>query len=219
MIVSEADRRLVDAIIGMREKEAVEIATEELAAGLEPFEILQLCKKAMDVVGKNFEEGEFFIPELVMAGEILAQITTILKPHITKEDRDVGGSRGKVLLGTVHGDVHDIGKNIVGFMLDVNDFEVCDLGVDVSPEKFIEAIGRESPHIVALSGFLTLSFDSMKNTIDAIEGAGLRGNTKIMIGGGQVDEKILEYTGADSYGANAMNAVTLCDRWIAETGI
>ena len=115
-----------------------------------------------------------------------------------------------------HGDIHDIGKNIVSFMLDVNDFEVCDLGVDVAPERFVEAIEQQSPDVVALSGFLTLSFGSMKSTIEAIATAGLRDDVKIMIGGGQVDETILEYTGADSFGANAMSAVNLCRRWTDE---
>ncbi len=215
-VVSEQDQKLIDAIVGMREQEAIELATARLEAGGEPLEILDVCKEAMDVVGRNFEEGEFFIPELVMAGEILAQITAVVKPRVGESADGAGERRGTVLLGTVHGDVHDIGKNIVGFMLDVNDFEVCDLGVDVAPERFIEAIEEHSPDVVALSGFLTLSFESMKNTIEAIAKAGLRDSVKIMIGGGQVDEVILEHTGADSFGANAMSAVTLCRQWTAE---
>ncbi|MAE95745.1 MAG: methionine synthase [Deltaproteobacteria bacterium] len=214
--MSDEDRSLVDAIVGMREQEAVELASARLEAGCEPIQILDLCKEAMDVVGRNFEEGEFFIPELVMAGEILSQISEVVKPHL-KADAEAPGERlGTVVLGTVQGDIHDIGKNIVAFMLDVNDFEVCDLGVDVAPERFIEAIEQQSPDIVALSGFLTLSFGSMKSTIEAIEKAGLRDAVKIMIGGGQVDEAILEYTGADSFGANAMSAVNLCRQWKAE---
>jgi 5-methyltetrahydrofolate--homocysteine methyltransferase len=211
--LSAEDRKLIDAIVGMREQEAVELATARLEAAGEPLEILDLCKQAMDVVGRNFEEGEFFIPELVMAGEILSQISAVVKPHIAVGAKAPGERRATVLLGTVHGDIHDIGKNIVGFMLDVNDFEVCDLGVDVTPERFIEAIERHAPDVVALSGFLTLSFGSMKRTIEAIAEAGLRDDVKIMIGGGQVDEAILEFTGADSFGANAMSAVNLCRQW------
>ena len=214
--MSDEDRKLVDAIVGMREQEAIELVTARLEAGSEPLAILNLCKEAMDVVGRNFEEGEFFIPELVMAGEILGQISAAVKPHIAAGTDTPGERRGTVLLGTVHGDIHDIGKNIVSFMLDVNDFEVCDLGVDVAPERFVEAIEQQSPDVVALSGFLTLSFGSMKSTIEAIATAGLRDDVKIMIGGGQVDETILEYTGADSFGANAMSAVNLCRRWTDE---
>ncbi|MCP4005050.1 MAG: methionine synthase [bacterium] len=215
--MSNEERSLIDAIVGMREVEAVELATAQLDAGGQPLDILRKCKEAMDIVGRNFEEGEFFIPELVMAGEILSQITAVVKPRISGDAVISGEPLGKVVLGTVHGDIHDIGKNIVGFMLDVNEFEVCDLGVDVPPDRFIEAIQSESPDVVALSGFLTLSFDSMKNTIDEIEKAGQRDAVKIMIGGGQVDETILRYTGADSFGANAMNAVTLCRQWTAES--
>ncbi len=214
--MSEGERRLIEAIVGMREQEAIDLATAQLDAGGEPLEILASCKEAMDVVGRNFQEGEFFIPELVMAGEILGQITAVVKPHVAQDAEATGERRGTVLLGTVHGDIHDIGKNIVSFMLDVNDFEVCDLGVDVAPERFIEAIEQHSPDVVALSGFLTLSFESMKNTIEAIAKAGLRDSVKIMIGGGQVDEVVLRHTGADSFGANAMSAVTLCRQWTAE---
>ena len=198
MPLNDDDRRLIDAIVGMCEKEALEIATTRLDAGGEPLEILTLCKEAMDIVGRKFEEGEFFIPELVMAGEILGQVTAVVKPHLPTSAEASGHRQGKVVLGTVHGDIHDIGKNIVGFMLDVNDFEVCDLGVDVAPERFIEAIEQHSPDVVALSGFLTLSFDSMKRTIEAIAKAGYRDAVKIIIGGGQVDDAILRHTGADS---------------------
>jgi 5-methyltetrahydrofolate--homocysteine methyltransferase len=113
-----------------------------------------------------------------------------------------------VLIGTVHGDLHDIGKNIVTFMLDINDFEVKDIGIDVPVAKFIEEIEAFRPNVVCLSGFLTLAFDSMKETIEAIEAAGLRDKLKIQIGGGQIDETIRAYTGADAFGLNAVDAVT-----------
>nr|NIV40684.1 methionine synthase [Anaerolineae bacterium] len=122
--------------------------------------------------------------------------------------------QGKVLIGTVAGDIHDIGKNIVSFMLDVNGFEVVDLGIDVSPAKFVEAIQEFQPQVVGLSGFLTLAFDAMKDTVDAIEAAGLRDQVKIVLGGGQVTDKIVEYAGADAYGDDAMTAVNLAKKWI-----
>jgi 5-methyltetrahydrofolate--homocysteine methyltransferase len=121
---------------------------------------------------------------------------------------------GKVLIGTVAGDIHDIGKNIVTFMLDVNGFDVLDLGVDVSPQKFVEAIQDFEPQVIGLSGFLTLAFDAMKETVEAIKAAGLRDGVKIMIGGGQVNEKIQEYTSADAYGKDAMAGVSLAKKWI-----
>jgi methanogenic corrinoid protein MtbC1 len=119
-----------------------------------------------------------------------------------------------VLIGTVKGDIHDIGKNIVTFMLYANGFEVLDLGVDVSPQKFVEAIGDFGPQVIGLSGFLALAFDTMKETIEAIETAGLRDGVKIMIGGGQVSEQVRKYTGADAYGQDAMAGVSLAKKWV-----
>jgi 5-methyltetrahydrofolate--homocysteine methyltransferase len=121
-----------------------------------------------------------------------------------------------VLIGTVKGDIHDIGKNIVSFMLDVNGFDVRDLGVDVAPQKFVEAIRDFRPQVIGLSGFLTLAFDAMKETIEAIKAAGLRDGVKIMIGGGQITEQIKEYAGADAYGRDAMAGVSLAKKWLGK---
>jgi 5-methyltetrahydrofolate--homocysteine methyltransferase len=176
--------------------------------------VLELCRTAMDVVGKRFEEGEYFLPELVLAGEMLDSIGGIAKPLIKQAPGEAPKSLCKVLIGTVHGDLHDIGKNIVTFMLDINGFEVKDIGVDVPVKTFIDEIERFKPDVVGLSGFLTLAFDSMKETIEAIEAAGLRNRTKIMIGGGQIDEAVRSYTGADAFGTNAVDAVALCKNWV-----
>jgi methanogenic corrinoid protein MtbC1 len=119
---------------------------------------------------------------------------------------------GKIVLGTVQGDIHDIAKDIVGFMLDINGFEVTDLGVDVPPAKFVEAVKQSGAKIVGLSGFLTLAFDPMKYTVQALKEAGLT-DVKVMIGGGQVDEQIRQYTGADAYGKDAMAAVAIAQSW------
>ena len=121
---------------------------------------------------------------------------------------------GKVVIGTVAGDIHDIGKDIVTFMLDVNSFEVYDLGIDVPAEKFVAKIEETRAEVLGLSGFLTLAFDSMRGTIEAVKAAGLRERVKIMIGGGQIDDEIRKYTGADAYGPDAMAAVSLAKGWI-----
>ena len=165
----------------------------------------------MTAVGQRFEAGEYFVPELILAGEILKSISAEVKPHLQQSAAAKQGA--KVLLGTVKGDIHDIGKDIVNFMLDVNGFQVTDLGVDVPPEKFVEQIKQLQPPVVALSGFLTLSYSSMKETVDAIKAAGLRDRVKIMIGGGTVDEQICAYAGADAYGKDAMAAVNLAKQW------
>jgi 5-methyltetrahydrofolate--homocysteine methyltransferase len=204
--------KLVNAIADMREDDALGLAKELVEGGGDPMEILGAAREAMDIVGKRFEEGQYFLPELIMAGEMLNQITDLVKPELAKMPQVE--RKGKVILGSVAGDIHDIGKNIVTFMLDVNGFDVNDLGVDVSPQAFVAAIQEQEPQVVGLSGFLTLAFDAMKDTVAAIEAAGLREKVKIMIGGGQVNEKICEYTGADAYGDDAMEAVSLAQEWI-----
>ena len=206
-------KELVDAMIGMKESEAISIVNDLVAKGEDPLAIFASCREAMDQVGKRFEKGEFFLPELMMAGEMLRQISEIIKP-LMKEDADSSEKEGKVIIATVKGDIHDIGKDIVVLMLDVNGFDVLDLGIDVSPEKIIEAIKDFQPHVVGLSGFLTLAFDSMKETVDKIKAAGFRDQIKIMIGGGQIDEEIKNYAGADAYGQDAMAAVSLAKQWV-----
>lgn len=205
-------KALVDAMVGMKENEAISIAKDLIEKGEDPLNILAACREAMDTVGKRFEKGEFFLPELMMSGEMLRQISELLKP-LLKGDVQTERS-GKVIIGTVQGDIHDIGKDIVVLMLDVNGFEVMDLGIDVPPDKFVDAIKDFQPAVVGLSGFLTLAFDSMKETVAAIQAAGLRDNIKIMIGGGQIDDEIKTYTTADAYGKDAMEAVKLTKEWI-----
>jgi len=201
---------LIKALSDLKEKEALKIVDERLKAGEEPLKILGDAREAMQIIGKRFETSEYFIPDLVYSGEILKEITDMVKPKLAKSSQDK--RLGKFVLGTVAGDIHDIGKNIVGFMLDVNGFEVYDLGVDVPAQKFVEKIKETKAEIVGLSGFLTLAFDSMKETIKAIKSA-LGDKVKIMIGGGQIDEQVRTYTGADAYGKDAMEAVKIAKQW------
>jgi methanogenic corrinoid protein MtbC1 len=207
-------KELVNAIADMREEEALKFVREMVEGGSEPMAILDAAREAMDIVGQRYEKGTYFLPELIMAGEMMNQITDIVKPELAKMPEVK--RLGKVVIGTVDGDIHDIGKNIVTFMLDVNGFEVLDLGVDVSPQKFVEAIGSFQPQVVGLSGFLTLAFDTMKESVEAIKAAGLRDEVKIMVGGGQINEQIRQYTGADAYGKDAMAAVALAKGWAKE---
>jgi methanogenic corrinoid protein MtbC1 len=204
-------KKLVNAIADMKEEEALKLVREMVEGGSDPMAILDAAREAMDVVGQRYQEGTYFLPELILAGEMLTQITDMVKPELAKMPEVK--RLGKVVIGTVAGDIHDIGKNIVTFMLDANGFDVLDLGVDVSPQKFVEAIQDFEPQVVGLSGFLTLAFDAMKETVEAIKAAGLRDGVKIMIGGGQVNEKIQEYAGADAYGKDAMAGVSLAQKW------
>lgn len=203
---------LVQAIADLKEEEALKIVKDRLDAGEDPLKILDDARKGLEIVGDRFAKGEYFIPDLIYSGEIMNQIAELVKPRIgeVKETKKLE----KVVIGTVAGDIHDIGKNIVVFMLEVHGFEVYDLGVDVPPEKFVEKIKETGAPILGLSGFLTLAFDSMKKTIEALKEAGLRDKVKVMIGGGQVTDEVRKYTGADAYGKDAMAAVTLAKAWV-----
>jgi len=205
---------LVSTLADLKESESMAMVRARLDAGEEPVQILDDARRAMEIVGKRFASSEYFIPDLIYSGEILREITEMVKPKLT---RTAEVKRlGKVVIGTVAGDIHDIGLNIVGFMLDVNGFEVYNLGVDLPAQGFIDKIKETNAGIVGLSGFLTMAFDAMKDTIDAIKVAGLQDKVKVMIGGGQIDEEIRKYTGADAYGRDAMAAVALSKEWAGE---
>jgi 5-methyltetrahydrofolate--homocysteine methyltransferase len=203
--------QLVQLIADMEEEQAVALIKQMLDQGADPAAVLDDCRAAMSVVGQRFEAGEYFIPELILAGEILKSISAEVKPRIQHSPDAPQGAR--VLLGTVKGDIHDIGKDIVNFMLDVNGFQVTDLGVDVPIEKFVEQIKELHPPVVALSGFLTLAYTSMKETVDAIEAAGLRDKVKIMVGGAPVDAEFAKRIGADGYGSNAPAGADLAKKF------
>jgi methanogenic corrinoid protein MtbC1 len=202
---------LSKALADLKEDEAVAIVKEKLNAGADPMGILAEASKGMETVGARFSKGEYFIPDLVYSGEILKKINELVKPKLKGGTAAKTGS--KVIVATVAGDIHDIGKDIVVFMLDVSGFQVYDMGVDVPVQKIVDKIKETGAPIVGLSGFLTLAYDSMKQTIEAIKAAGLRDKVKIMIGGGQMSDEIKKYTGADAFGKDAMAGVALAKEW------
>jgi 5-methyltetrahydrofolate--homocysteine methyltransferase len=205
-------QQLIGAITDMREDDALKITDELLANGTDPLDVLEDCRQAMQVIGQRFEEGDCFVPELILAGEVLTQISAKIKPMM-QEEAGTTEKLGKIVIGTVEGDIHDIAKDIVVFMLDINGFDVIDLGVDVPPAKFVEATKETGATIVGLSGFLTLAYDPMKATVAALKEAGLS-EVKVMIGGGQIDDQIRAYSEADAYGRDAMAAVSLAKQWV-----
>jgi methanogenic corrinoid protein MtbC1 len=204
---------LMDAIIGMREPEALAWADKMLERGDDPLAILSACREAMAEVGRRFEAGTYFIPELMLGGEILRQISDLAKPKFAQAEVE-REHKGTIVLGTVQGDIHDIGKDIVVFMLDISGFDVLDLGVDVAPDAFVEKVRETGSRILGLSGFLTLAFEPMKQTIEAVEAAGLRKKVRVMIGGGPITEEVRAYTGADAWGSDASAAVRLANEWV-----
>jgi methanogenic corrinoid protein MtbC1 len=204
--------QLVNAIADMKEEEALEMAKAMLDAGEDPQSVLEAGKEAMAIVGDRYENQEYFLPELIIAGDMLKAIGELVRPRL-RAQAAAAKPQGKVVIGTVAGDIHDLGKDVVTFMLDINGFEVHDLGIDVSAEKFVQTIQEVKPEVVGLSGFLTLAFDQMRVTVEAIQEAGLRDSVKIMIGGAIMDDSAAQYIGADAYGRDATTAVKLAKSW------
>ena len=196
----------------LEEHKVLELVKKQLEEGTDINEILAACQEGMVGVGKKFEEGTYFISDLMMAGEIFKQINTLAGPQV---DGGPGSSIGKVVAGTVKDDIHDIGKDLVVGMLQSANIEVTDLGVDVPPERFVQAVKDTGATVVSLSALLTVAFDSLKATVDAFVAAGLRDKVKIMIGGGPVDGTVCKYTGADNWGGDAQAAVTLAKGWLS----
>ena len=203
----------VNLLADLKEDEVMAATKKRLASGEDAMKIMEDARKGMETVGKRFADGEYFLPELVFSGELLKQVTELVKPKLSKTATQTK-KHGKVVIGTVAGDIHDIGLNIVEFMLDVNGFDVTNLGVDVPKEKFVDAVKKTGAKVVGLSGFLTPAFDAMKETVEALAKAGLRNNIKIMIGGGQMDDEVKKYAKADAFGKDAMAAVTLAKQWL-----
>ena len=198
---------LVSALADLKEKEALKIARARLNSDEDPTAILSDARRGMGIVGERFASGEYFIPDLVYSGEILKQITEMAKPKLSKEA--AVKRLGKVVLGTVKGDLHDIGKNLVAMMLEGAGFEVVDLGTDVSPQQFVEAVKTEKPQLVGLSALLTTTMANMKTTVEAMIEAKIRDEVKILIGGAPVTEDFANEIGIDGYAPDAIRAVTV----------
>lgn len=204
---------LATLLADLKEQEALDLVKKTLDEGGDPMAILAEAREGMKVVGERFGNEQYFIPDLIYSGEILKGIAALVEPHI-KDSGEETEKLGKVIIATVAGDIHDIGKDLVVFMLDISGFEVFDLGIDVPVQTIVDKAKETGAPVIGLSGFLTLAFDAMKETIDAIKDAGLRDNVKIMIGGGQIDDEVKKYTGADAYGKDAMAAVNLAKEWL-----
>jgi trimethylamine corrinoid protein len=204
-------QELTDAILAMDEDGALKIVKDRLDAGEAPEAVLEEARSAMTTLGEKFACEEAFIPELIMGGEIMKAISQEVMPEGGGPGTE--SSKGTVVIGTVRGDIHDIGKDIVALMLGIGGYTVHDLGTDVPAEDFVAAIKEHDADIVGLSGLLTLAFDAMKSTVDGIAAAGLRNEVRIMIGGAPVDENVRAYTGADGWGNDAGLAIKLADEW------
>ena len=205
--MNEHLQKIYDSVLNGDMDETAGHVEAALNAQLEPGIILnEGMISAMKEVGRLFEEGEYFVPEMLISARAMQAGLAILKPHLIQAKV---ASAGKVVVGTVKGDLHDIGKNLVSMMLEGSAFDIIDLGVDVSPEKFVEAVKTHQPQVVGLSALLTTTMPNMKATIEALKAAGLRDQVKVMIGGAPVTETYAHDIGADGYAADASRAATL----------
>ena len=196
---------------GELDEDAINELLDEFIAsvpsGSDVQKVVEACRQGMEIVGAHFERGEYFVGDLIFAGELMTEILEKLKPLIGSAG---SAGQGRILLGTVEGDIHDIGKNIFKGMAEAAGFEVIDIGIDNAPAAFVKAVREHNPGIVGLSGVLSLSIEAMKRTIQALNDAGFRSEIKIAIGGAAVNEQACAYTGADTWSKNAAEAVKLC---------
>ncbi len=204
---------LIHAVTELEEEKSYSLVKALLDEGVNPKEVIDMLRKGVEIVGERFNKKEYFLTELVMAGEIFQQSAKILEA-VMKDDTKMSEKLGVVVVGTVKGDVHDIGKNIFVTLLQAAGFEVHDLGVDIDAEKFINKVKETKADIVAYSGLLTVALESMKQTTEALKTAGLRDKLKIIIGGLPVDEMWMKEAGADAYTDNAFNGVKIVTKWL-----
>ncbi len=210
-----AKEDLLNAIVELDEDKAYKLVKQLLDEGTDPKEIIEILRKGVENIGQKFSRKEYFLTELVMAGEIFQQSAKILEPAL-KSRQEKEKAKGIIVMGTVKGDVHDIGKNIFATLLKSAGYEVHDLGVDVPAEKYIEKVKETNANIVAYSGLLTLALDSMKETTEALKKEGLRDKVKIILGGFPVDELWMKEAGADAYTDNAFEGVNIINKWMEE---
>lgn len=192
----------------LEDEELMKEVQKQLDAGVSPVDIIGQCQEGMSEVGNLFSQGQMFVSDLMMAGSICKDVTDLVRPYIKKDDQAT--SLGKVVIGTVKDDIHDIGKDIVCNMLEASGFEVIDVGVDVPPEVFVKALQDNDCKVLGLSCLLASCYGSIKETVEAVEKAGLRDKVKIIVGGGPIDEHVVAYSGADAYSASAQDTVIYC---------
>jgi 5-methyltetrahydrofolate--homocysteine methyltransferase len=206
-------KQLYDAVVNGDAKTSQNITQQALAEGIDPLELVnKYMVPAMDEVGRRFEANEYFVPELLIAARAMKASLDLIRPLLTaRGDQPVG----RVAIGTVKGDLHDIGKNLVASLLEGGGFEVIDLGVNVPPEKFIATVKERGANIIAMSALLTTTMPAMKSTIDALKQAGVRQQVKVLIGGAPITQKYADEIGADGYSENAVGAVALAKKSVA----
>jgi len=212
MNTEDVQARLIISLADLDEDAVLTIIHQRVAAGDDPLRIVEDCRQGMRQVGERYAQRHYYLSGLIMAGEIFREVMELVQPALEK--RVSGHASGRVLLGTVQGDIHDIGKNIVHVLLRCYGFTVHDLGVDVPPDEFVAAVSKVQPDIVGLSGLLTTAYDTMRETVALLHAAAEQGqpSVPIIIGGGLINEQVCRYVGADYWTTDAMSGVHLCQR-------
>ncbi|MGQ9640127.1 MAG: cobalamin B12-binding domain-containing protein [Candidatus Bathyarchaeia archaeon] len=204
--------RFKNSIVELNIDQALEATREALKVGVSPYDIMEAMRSASSIVGEKFESCEYFISELVIAGSIMKAATDLLKPHLSKGEAKY---RGKVVIGSAPGDLHDIGKNLVAVSLMGAGFEVVDLGIDVSPEKFVQAVKDEQPNIVGISALTSTTMMRIGEVIEALRMSALRSRVKVILGGAPLTEEFSRNVGADAYARDVVQGVKICEGWIS----
>lgn len=202
--------KLKVAISEMDDETAMDIINEVVATKGDAGQAVAACQEGMEIVGKMFESGDYFVGDLIFAGELMGQATEALRPLLASDSSE---DLGKIILCTVAGDIHDIGKNIVKAMMGAAGFEVVDLGVDVAPADIVAAVKEHDAKIIGLSGILTLAVDSMKDTVQALKEAGIRDDVHVILGGNPVTDQVCKDAGADAWTTNPQEGVAICRKW------
>ena len=212
MAEKDALRRVVDCIVGLKFDEIRETCQQARDAGVPAFRIVDKgMAEGMRIVGEKYEANEYFLSELIVAGEVMKEGMKVLEPHLKSGQVK---KMGKIVMGTVFGDLHDIGKNVASVMLGAAGFDIVDLGVDVPAEKFVEAVRKEEPDIVGMSALITVTMPEMEKAVKALEKAGLRDRLKVIIGGAPVTSQFAEKIGADAAAKDAVDGVKICKSWV-----
>lgn len=206
---------LTQAMADLDDQKVLQLLNKQLSAGTAPVQILDDLRRGMDIVGDRFSKNEYFLVELVMSADVFKKAMTLLEPKLFASQR--AAEKGKIVIGTVKGDIHYIGKNLVVAFLKSNGFDVYDLGEDVAPEMFVNKLKETGARVLALSGLITTTHEVMRTTIEALKTAGIRKRVKVMIGGGDINQETVKFTGADAFGRDALSAVELARKFVTQT--
>lgn len=207
-------KELYDLLVDLKEDDVLNLVQDQLDSGTDPHSIAETCREAMIEIGNLFAKKEYFLSELVMSGEIFREVMELLEPKMLSASENEE-KIGIIVIGTVKGDIHDLGKNIMIGTLKSSGFEVYDLGVDVPPERFVEKVKEVEPDILGMSCVISIGWDSLKETVESLKQAGLRNKVKIILGGGGVDEDVLKFAGADAAVKDAIEGIEQCKRWVS----